>query len=487
MNNMKTIFFLTFVAVSCTEATQTRLYDPKELKEDADYYFSTLFHVHPDPYYFCSINEFNKLKDSIYSELNKPLSKTDFVLTMAQINACLDMHSRIPFEDVFLEKAVKFITDRKKEAIFPFLKDSVDAISFQDFSIDSLNVLLKEKNIDKDSIYNSTFVLPPVETKENGLYFVGDSIHNIEAINGILIKPILSKAKKYINQKLNPETNSASINVFINTMLIGKYTINPPFKIKFEKTDKEDIIKGITMTEWTNEFQSLFVANLTSYFHPYTYEIYPENSIAIFHIQTFTDTLREDFLKKLEELKKEVNEQEIKYIFYDLTMNGGGEHRGYEALDIVKHDTVYFRCKETIRENSTTVNNVTVNHIISFPNQDVSNIPDDRILFVLQSTLTGSGADYFCRVVSENKLGILVGEPTGELTKTFSFAKKFTMPNTGIHFMIANALVDFSDYFKSLTTSPDIKWDVKNIKEFSKQELLNIINFYKNKKHVQTE
>ena len=481
---MRTIFSLIFFTVLGTATAQTKLYDPKELKEAADYYFSTLFSKHPDPYYFSSEKEFNKLKSSIYQELNKSLSKADFILTIARINAYLDMHSRIPFEDVFLEKSIKFITDKKKEAIFPFLKDSIDTVSFQEFSLDSLNALLKERNIDKDSITNSIFVLPVVEARENGLFFWGDSIHKIIAINGILIKPILSKARKYINRKLNSETNSASINLFINSMLWGKYTINPPFKIKFEKNNREETIEGTTMREWVNEFQSLFVPNITSYYHPYTYEVYPENSIAIFHIQTFDGKLREDYLKQLEKFKKEVNEQGIKYIFYDLTMNGGGEHQGYEALDIVKHDTVYIRCRETIRVNRSTVNNETVNHILLFPNQDENNIPDDRILFVLQSSLTASGADYFCRIVSENKLGVLVGEPTGELTKTFSFAHKYIMPHTGIHFMVANVLVDFSDYFKSLTTPPDIKWDVRNIKEFSEQELLNIINDYKNKKYV---
>ena len=214
---------------------------------------------------------------------------------------------------------------------------------------------------------------------------------------------------------------------------------------------------------------------------PYIYEIYPTNSIAIFHIQTFVIGQREDFLKQLEEFKKEVNEQGIKYIFYDLSMNGGGNHFGAEALDIIKHDTVYLKYTKTSRIDAG-IKNKKIKQVVLIPNHDDNNIPEGRILFVLQSAVTGSGADYFCRMVAENQLGVLIGEPTGELTKTFSYAKEFIMPNTGVHYNIATTLVDYSDYFKGLTTLPNIKWNLKDIKEFTEQELLNIINCYKNKK-----
>jgi len=481
---MKTVFFLIFSILLGTATAQTKLYDPKELKEDADYYFSTLSWAHPNPYYFCSIYKFNKLKNKIYSELNKPLSKTDFILTIGQINSCLDTHSTIPINSAIAEIAVKSITGKMKEATFSFLRDSIDNISFfQDFTIDSLKVFLKERNIDKDSIINSIIVLPIIETIDNKLFFFGDSIHDIAKINGISTKTMLSKAKKYINRKLNPETNLLLMNQYINAMIIGKYNINPPFRIKFDKSNREEIVKGITLLEWGNELPSVALANIPKYFESlYTYEIYPENSTAIFHIQTYEDKHKENFLDQLEKFKEEVNKQGIKYIFYDLTLNGGGNHFGGEALDIVKHDSLFLWRTETKRTPGTGVTKERINRAGSFPNRLDNNIPDDRILFVLQSAVTGSAADYFCRIVSENKLGILVGEPTGELTKTFSESNRYKMPHTSTDFSVASTFMDFSEYFTSLTTPPDIYWNVRSIKEFTEQELLHIINAYKNKK-----
>jgi hypothetical protein len=336
---MKTFFSLiVFALLGMGAATaQTKLYDPKELKEDADYYFSTLFEVHPNPYYFCSSYKFNKLKSSIYRELNKPLSKADFILAMAQINSCLDAHSAFPVNSVVAEMIVKSLTDKMKDAAIAFLKDSVANISFQNFTIDSLNAFLKERNIDKTNITNSIFVLPLVEVRENGLFFLEDSINKIIAINGISTKTIMSEANKYINTKLNPKTNIYLINQYINMMIIGKYNINPPFRVKFEKSNRDETMKGITLTDWGNESAGIIFASMLKYNETrYTYEIYPANSIAIFHIQSFEDKYREDYLKQLNEFKKEVNRQGIKYIFYDLTLNGGGSHFGSGAIDIIK-------------------------------------------------------------------------------------------------------------------------------------------------------
>ena len=482
IKNMKTIIFLIFIALFGTATAQTRLFEPKELKEDADYYFSTLFWVHPNPYYFCSANKFNQLKNKIYRELNQPLSKTDFILTMAQINSCLDTHSIIPLDGAFT--VTKSLTDKMKKAAFYLLKDSIDNIAFfQDFTIDSLSEFLRGKNIDPESIINSKVFFPIVETRENGLFFLGDSSHTIKTINGISTETMLSEANKYFNRKLNPESNLRLINQYINLVILGKYNINLPFRIKFDKASGEEIREGITLLEWKDEFSSLALASILEYCEtPYTYEIYPGNSIAIFHIQTFDGKLMEDFIEQLEEFKKKVNKQGIKYIFYDLTLNSGGQHFGAEAMDIIKHDTVYLKLTETKRIPGAGVVKGKINQIVSFSNLNDNNIPYDRILFVLQSAATASNADYFCRIIAENKLGILVGEPTGELTKTFSSAKECTMPHTAINFQVASIFMDFSEYFKSLTTPPDINLDLKNIKGFTEQELLNIINDYKIKK-----
>jgi hypothetical protein len=168
-------------------------------------------------------------------------------------------------------------------------------------------------------------------------------------------------------------------------------------------------------------------------------------------------------------------------IFYDLSLNHGGSHEGCNALDIIEHDTVYFRRTKVERQNGFNKKS-DINEIMLLPNTG-SNIPPDRKLFVFQSSSTMSGADYFCRIVAENKLGVLVGENTGEPTVAFSYSRPYTMPHSKINFNIATQLVDFSAYFDSETLKPDIYWDIHHSRKFTEQELINIVNYYN--KHVQ--
>ena len=85
--------------------------------------------------------------------------------------------------------------------------------------------------------------------------------------------------------------------------------------------------------------------------------------------------------------------------------------------------------------------------------------------------------------MAENNLGVLVGENTGEPTTGFTYSTHYEMPNTKIRFMIAAHLWDFSRYFDSETLQPDIYWDINHLREFTEQELNDIINYYS--KHVQ--
>lgn len=490
MNKFLFLIFLV-LTLSLTVQAQTKLYTPEELKEAANYYFSMLEWNHPNPYYFCSKKEFQEIKTNIYEKLNRPLNKLDFLLTIGRINSCLDAHSAILIQDVIEEPFQEILMGRVKKNILSqlnlFGKQADNLLSPEDSSLyESIQKLtpvlldgfLTEKNIDKDKLEEALYVLPPVELKENNLFFSGDSVNRISEINGIPTDSMISEYNKYFNVKLNPISNLNSINALINGLIIT--TINPPFRVKFSRTGKEETFKGVRIDKWVDEMKCLTM--YPGYATPFTYEIYPSSSVAIFHIHTFEGKFYADFLKQIEEFKKEVNNQNIQSIFYDLTMNKGGHFEGYESLDIIKHDAVYLRRTETERNEKSKWKRKKINKVVLLSNLNDNSIPNNRLLFVLQGPHTTSKADYFCRIVKDNNLGILVGKSTGELTKTFSCTDDYTMPYTNIRFSIASVLVDYSDYFKSLTTEPDINWDLRNVREFTEQELLAIINYYKNKR-----
>ena len=161
----------------------------------------------------------------------------------------------------------------------------------------------------------------------------------------------------------------------------------------------------------------------------------------------------------------------------NLNINGGGNYRAFELLDIISHDTIFEKRSIIKRENGRNFKQ-DIRTVVRLPHSSTNK--SKRQLFVIQGINTGSNADYFCRIIKGNKLGVLVGGNTGEPTATFSYCYFYEMPNTKIKFSVANSFVDYSASFQDNTLRPDIYWDT-NYKRiyFEEKELMDIVNKWK--------
>jgi len=435
--------------LSFAQGQADKLFTPEELKADADYYFKTLYSNHPDPYYYYSLTEFEDKKDKIYAQLNKPLTREQFANTIGEINSYVDGHSSIHIYYLSFGNVVK-----------------------------------------NDLLLGKINLFPIVKIKDDKLFLADDLKNNITEINGIMVSEILSDCRKYFNWKLPDKPNDCWIESWLPFLFHYKYKFTPPYQVKFRNSNKIKTIEKISLDEFLQQVfggpvvdaRGIRKNNVDS-MGVYSYRIYPACSAAVFYINTFNNRYKDKFDNTLKKFITEVNNSSIKYIFYDLSKNDGGQCGGYDALDIIKHDTVYFKRTEIERHDGFNKKS-NINDIVLTPNFD-KNIPSDRKLFVFQTSSTKSRGDYFCRIVAENKLGVLVGEDTGEPTVAFSWCLFYTMPNSKIDFSIATTLIDFSHYFNSETLKPDIYWDIHNSREFTEKELNDIINYYK--KNVQTK
>lgn len=423
-----TIILILLMCMTKAFAQNDQLLTPEQLKEDADFYFKTLYEKHPDPYYYYSLNEFEDKKNEIYAQLNKPLTHEQFAWIIGEINSYVDVHSRI---HIYLQ------THWRK----PFALD--------------------EK------------IFPVVKIKNNKLYLKEINTEILE-INGIKTDDILLEYNKYFNQKLPSEPNANSMEMIFHSFIRYKYNIKSPFKVRFANAVKEEIIDGYSPQKFNQESSLGLRGDAMCPF-----KLYPYSSIGIFNIEGFQDGGKEAFDNMLEIFFRGVRNMNIKNIFYDLSTNCGGTFKTFysslKALDIIKHDTITFRLNKTERSNQTN-KKYRLNETVLLPNNEDSIISKERRLFVIQGVNTGSCGDYFCRIVAENKLGTLVGQNTGEPTVAFTNSVFYTMPNSKIQFSVAEALFDFSDHFKDETLHPDVYWDVNNSREFTEQELIDIIN-----------
>jgi hypothetical protein len=445
--NMKIIMILILLAVplSIAIAQGNKLLTPEEMRADADFYFASLYKDHPNPYYYCSLEEFENKKNKIYAQLDKSRTRDDFLQILGEINSCVDVHSWINFID----------DDRRR----------VNA---------------------EDTLF------PPVRIIDGKLFLADNLMDEITEINGVPVEQIVSDCQKFFNWKLPHKANLNILECWILYEFHFKYNIKAPYEVRFNRENKTKIIDGISHKKSVDEnynrlrvrgeFEKKTMTNDIAHY----YRIYPSRSIAIFYINTFARLFKDNFNDVLTQFMNEVNNQKIKYIFYDLSKNTGGNAIGQNrAFDIVRHDTIYHKVTEIKRQNNFN-RKYEINDILLKPNH-AGIIPKDRQLFVIIGNMTASMADYFCRVTTKNKLGILVGQDAGEPTKAFSHAYPHTLPNSKFDLQIASTFVDFSDYFDGETLKPDIYYDVHHNREFTEKELMDIINIRKTKAYVQTK
>jgi hypothetical protein len=439
MRKIVILFLLIFYDIIPTQG-QKKMLAPEELTTDVNFYFEKLHSLHPNPYSYFPILEFEEMKDKIYRQLKQPLTREQFSWIVGEINSYVERHSMIFYNQGRDAEEVNKVFESQAEVFFP-----------------------------------------PINIREGKIFLFDNEKDNIAEINGMSTDSIIADMKKYHNWRQPHSVNWQLMQERFSDIIFFQHHLKPPFRVKFSKSKKIHTIQGLSRGG---------IWKIVDYSHSrldragkeaYSYKIFSESSIAIFHITTFLQSAREMFNEAYHSFSKAVNEQKIKYVFYDVSTNGGGHHYGEIALDIVRHDGVRLQCTKISRNGMAFVRKHKINELVLPPNYS-KDIPEERKLFVLQGVRTASSGDYFCRVVAENKLGVLVGQPTGEPTIGFTSIRNFEMPYTKIPFMISTELLDFSEYFNSETLNPDIYWDVDHYRDFTEKELMDIVNKWEKSK-----
>ena len=405
------------------------LITPAQMKEDTDFYFKKLYEIHPNPYCYYSSMEFEYMRNSIYARINKAMTYEQFAWILGEVNAYVDAHSQLNFYPCM-----------DKRGLF--------------------NGLSKENRI-----------FPNVQIKDGRVYLKkGD--FEIEEINGVSAADIIKEEKKYFNWKLPHEQNIHKMEEFFSIFIDSKYDIVSPFRVKFKGKEEVKLVEGYAVERYLRESADGIRGWVVG--HRYPYRIYPFSSVAIFSITDFSEQSEEVLMRDLDDFIKLVNDYKIRNVFYDLTKNEGGSfhtlHAAAKALDVISHGFVSLRYVKVDDSGKQQVNEEVL------PSNASENNIQERMLYILQGINTLSTGDYFCRMVAENKLGILVGQNTGEPTVAYSCTQgNYATPNSKISFTVATALLDFSEYFDTETLHPDVYWDVNHNRNFTEEELMKIV------------
>lgn len=419
-----------------TPEQDKQLFTVEQLAEDADFYFQKLFECQPSQYEYCSMVEFENMKDDIYARLTEPMGAEDFMWIIGRMNSLSSYHTGIN------------------------LKFNPATIGVFENARDNGLELFPRVYIEGDKVSLKT----------------GDKEKRLTTINGIPADSIMGFMRSYYNDKLSVNRNTYYMESFFALWLESYFKIKAPYKVSFDDGQEEVSVTGISADEFM-DFSSFGIVRPPFVKHT----VYPSSSTGIFTMSIFN--IRripvEELEKQIAAFRDSVNKYDIEYLFLDLSKNTGGTSRlSYPLFDIIPHDTITDRYSTIQKEED---GNKRYRH------EDMARLParnlykTDKQLFVLQGTNTISAANYLCRNIKLNKLGTLVGQPSGEPTSELSASSSYSMPNTKLNFIVANAMVDFSDYFPADEKDfhPDIYYDVDYKIDFEESDLIEIVNKWK--------
>lgn len=269
-------------------------YSLAQATEDFDYYINTLKTKHPNLYAFVSEDYFNKEVEQARSMLTDSMSSVDLWGTMLKLQHCLDGHSGMIYIDV--------------KASYPS--------SYKDISF-----------LNPDSItYNDIYM--------NGM--------KVLSINGMEAGKIIQELDKCICAEENPKLRLCNLRGRFPALACYVLKLNSPYKVIYQGDNGEKIVKTeIGIKDPYTEYEK------GSADIPFDYELYSEESIAYLEVNSFSlseltedgsiETLKRNLDTFFEE--KEINE--YKYLFIDISRNGGGGDWPVLALfNKLQHDSV---------------------------------------------------------------------------------------------------------------------------------------------------
>jgi len=161
-----------------------------------------------------------------------------------------------------------------------------------------------------------------------------------------------------------------------------------------------------------------------------SYEIDKENGVGIFTLTTCD--CNEEYLSVLDSFFQEVFAEGIENIVVDLRGNGGGDSWvANEFLTYIDIDT-YRSWDGAVRYGWY----LHKNNNVSFTNQKKEQVFDGAI-YVLTDTWTYSSAMDFAMLIADNDLGVIVGEPSGNLPDSYGDILRFQTPNAKLPFTVS--------------------------------------------------
>ena len=451
--------------------SEDSLFTPEQLQEDFRYYCKIILETHPNPYYVISKEIFDAKVENILKSLDKPMNRRKFWLKIATLNACFDGHTNI--------EKISEVYDPNSKLILPF------------------NLLML------DSLENLYFNPKYRDSLLAGKY--------IKSINDISAKQIIDTISAYYSHE---NKNMLPIEFLYTSSLIYRNLFDNIDSIRIEYVIDNEI-NVHTFYPWkpsTNTASSTQTKQETEKKKVVRFHIYEEESIAIIEIDNFiTELLGENYRKDLEKMMSAIVEKNIKHLFINISLNGGGDSdNALEILNFIKTD----KKKYNVDTSEIRISPVSCKHkkldckdfasFIKKHKKQLYETPDGKIMmkedyywtknnskiqysqnvYLIQSEYSFSATVDLSSVVKAYKIATIIGSETGGLTSCYIDAPTLVMPNTLIPFRCSvQKCINVGGKWDGRGVFPDVEYKIVNSsKSFTLEqlkEMLELVGEYK--------
>ncbi len=390
---------------------------PDKLKEDLDFLFKSIEEVHPNMYAYTSKEKFSPLRDQLYSQINRPITRLEFYKLAAPVVASLK--SGHTYIQPFAQELKKFIENGG--SVFPLVLCS-----------DGSKIILTEN-------YTST-PLPLGKT--------------VLAINGQPAAEIFAKFARLFPAE-NRNTNSAVLErpEILGWLLHLEYGPVKSWTLEIKETNS--LVDSYTVEPVPLEKIIATKARPTNEKEKNYYQYLPEYDATLLEINSFGTDL-EKFKKFLKESFQKIPKQKVLNLIIDIRENSGGSDMNANALLEYLAQKPYKQFEQARIKNSQQAQKgiapLRQQSPQLFENKKVGDIitldlplktPADNPLrfkgrtFVLIGPKSFSTSTSFAAAIKQFRIATLVGEETGDPTIVYGNCIDVLLPNSGLTVTIA--------------------------------------------------
>ena len=422
-------------AEKSNQLVNIELIQPDKLKEDLDFLFKTIEEVHPNMFAYTTKQEFEPLKKQSYEKTCKPMSPFDFYKATAPVVASLKNSHTYLLPN--LEDIKNYIKTGGK--VFPL------ALSW-----DGSNVYIAKN-------YSSVEIL------------LGAKILKINGEPANQIVESFNKCSASEGKYPNNEVLGSPLTIRQKTCIVLFYSYFGPMKeweFDIEKNNGKVCncnVESVDYLQLKKKQKAIFDDYHYKYKLGYNTGIITLNSMCDFtnpeKSGNFEEFLRETF--------QNIKDARVSHLIIDIRENPGGDSRaGDKLLEYLTGKP--FRQSENVQtkiscyifgneQNPSRLpakyRNKKIGSIVQFEGPFIK--PKENPLrfngkvFVLTGHDTCSAAMSFSAAIKCFKIGIIIGEETGDPTVGYGDSLRFTLPNSKLTLSVA------CRYFSEACGKPD--------------------------------